>query len=417
MARVLYVTSVLPWPVQRNGGGRRTALIRRALVELGHHVDTLAVVPEGVVEPDAIARAQEAGVLQVVAVQDADLKASRLPGPLGRLAQLRKRFSSRYAPDARASDVVRRHLASGDYDLVVVRYGWTLAKCGLPLDAPPTVLDFDDVDWHALASKFGDQPWPGWSGRLGMRIALTTTRGALEPRARRCVARWVACAEDAEALAAEGMQADALPNIPAEADGDAPDPLPPEDGLPIVLFVGDLQHGPNASGLERFVTSIWPQVHRELPSATFRIVGRGMSEGQRTSWSAVPGVEPIGFAEDVRNEYQRASVAVAPCWWGGGTKIKVVEAAALGRAQVTTTAALRGFRPLAEGAGDIGPALMLADDDAAFAAAVVRLLEEDGLRRAYAAAGPRHVAANYGFSAFRDRVARTVAGVASATGR
>ncbi len=406
MARVLYLTSVLPWPLQRNGGGRRTTLIRRALTELGHDVTTLAVMPAAVIDDELVAHADEADVAAVIPVPANDRPTSRAPGPIGSMRMLGRQYANEYSAHPDVVAEIRAHLDGGDYDLLVVRYGWTMSRCGLPASAGdvPVLLDFDDIDWVAMQSRFAAEPWPGLGGRLGMKIAVSAVRKRVQRASGECAGRWVACDEDAAALSRIGMAATTLPNIPAaDADDDVPKPLPRDPGGQRVLFVGDLQHGPNKSGLDRFVCKIWPQIHATLPDACFRIVGRGMSDEQRGAWSIVPGIEPIGFAQDVRVEYEQAAVTVAPSWWGGGTKIKVVEAAALGRAQVVTPAALRGFAPLL-GNTFAAAAVLSADEDGDFADAVVKLLRDDELRQSLARSGPLHVRRHYAFEAFRQGV-------------
>ena len=189
-----------------------------------------------------------------------------------------------------------------------------------------------------------------------------------------------------------------LPNVPF----DPGDPLPPSDAASrAVLFVGDLQHGPNKAGLDRFVSNVWPRVRGAARGATLRIVGRGLSDGQRSAWSGVAGVEPVGFADDLRAEYARAAVCVVPAWWGGGTKIKVAEAAALGRAQVAAPAAVRGYAPLVA-AG----AVAVADADAAFASAVTTYLDDAAVRRRAERAGLDAVRCRYSFDAVVRAVGR-----------
>jgi glycosyltransferase involved in cell wall biosynthesis len=98
----------------------------------------------------------------------------------------------------------------------------------------------------------------------------------------------------------------------------------------------------------------------------------------------VPGVEVVGFVEDLRSEYARCACTIGPTSWGGGTKIKIVESAAMGRACVATPHAIRGFEYLAQGPE---PALIVARDAAQFTAGVIRLLGDPPGRRRMGDAG------------------------------
>ncbi len=407
---VLLVTSVLPWPLHRNGGAQRTELVRRALRDLGWTVTTLGVLPAGVAKVPDADELRAADVVEVVEVEEATHHPTGLakfvPGPVRRaFVEAPSRYVSRYAADPVAADAVRRHAAAAD--LVVSRYLMPAAQSGLPTPDVPCILDFDDVDWQTLAERLRGEPWPGLGGKLAMRATLNALRQRTLPLARRFDARWCASQEDADDLRRDGFASTVLPNVPYDpAGGDLPEALPPADpSSHDVLFVGDLQHGPNKSGLERFLRHVWPRVVQTVTDARLRIVGRGMTEEQRSAWAMMPGVEPVGFAEDLREEYRRAAVAVVPSWWGGGTKIKVPEAAAMGRAVVATPAALRGFGKLAEG---VTPPVVVADGDADFADAVEQLLLDVPRRDAAGAAGPALAAEHYSFAAVRRAVEQVV---------
>ena len=401
MPKTLLITSVLPWPLHRNGGGQRTALVRRALQALGHEVDVLGVLPQVGDAPPAAEELAAHGVVAAlpVAIELAESeKTSRLPGPLGTLANLRRLWAFRYA--ARPEVVAWLDARLDSYDAVFVRYLQTALLCGL--DTRPAGvrercrIDLDDVDWLTLQSRFAAGPWPGLAGRLGMRQTLRQVRRRCRGAMGKFPVRYVAGDEDADALRRAGVESRVLPNVPF----DPGEPLAASDPQSrAVLFVGDLKFPPNRDGLERFLQQSWPAVLRAAPDARLKIVGRGLDNAARARLSQRDGVDAGCFAEDLRGEYERAAVTVAPVWWGGGTKIKVVEAAAMGRACVASEPATRGFGRL------VGSGVTAAADDAAMAAAVAGLLLDVEARRAAERAGPLVVAAHYSFAAVLDALA------------
>lgn len=410
--RALLATSVLPWPLHRNGGAQRTDLLRQALRAAGCAVDIVAAIPQPGSELPAAEELLDHGVRAAFGV-DVTLEARPQPSmPRGlkslvSLAHVRRLMQHRYAPAPVVARWVADHLA--EYDVVVVRYLQTALLCGLdrrnPTEPPPVLVDLDDLDWLALASRFGAQPWPGLSGRMGMASAL----GIVKKRSRRALPAFnrlfVTNETDREALRELGLDSMLLPNIPYTdpSDPDRLAPLPPTpDDAREVLFIGDLQFGPNATGLDWFLAECWPKVRAGVPDAILRIVGRGASDEQRAAWSKPPGVEVVGFTLDIRSEYARCACTIAPTHWGGGTKIKVVESAALGRACVATPHAARGYEPLTQ-----GPAapVIVAADPAAFAAAVIDLLRSPASRAERGFSGP--VLAGRGFSF--DVLCRTIA--------
>ena len=118
--------------------------------------------------------------------------------------------------------------------------------------------------------------------------------------------------------------------------------------------------------------------------------------------------EPL--EDDLRDEYARCACTIGPTWWGGGTKIKVAESAAMGRPCVATPHAARGYEPLIERPL---PALLVAASPGDFADAVVRLLEDPELRNAMSAAAQVLVQRGFDQRTFQAVVAESLGRVAS----
>ena len=148
---------------------------------------------------------------------------------------------------------------------------------------------------------------------------------------------------------------------------------------PRVVMVGNLAYRPNAEAAAWFLGEVWPRVRAAVPSATFALIGAGADAGPPIG-SDSDGVEMMGEVPDLAAELTRATVSVAPVLAGTGTRVKIVEALAWGLPVVSTSAGASGL--------DVVPGrdLLLADDPAAFATAVVWLL---GDRDAAAGVGAR----------------------------
>jgi glycosyltransferase involved in cell wall biosynthesis len=101
-----------------------------------------------------------------------------------------------------------------------------------------------------------------------------------------------------------------------------------------VLFVGSLDYPPNRDGLSWFLRKVWPRVRDAVPSAEFRIVGRGHFSGSATL--DLPGVRLVGEVEDTAPHLAASVVVVVPIHYGGGIPFKVLDAAAAGRPVVAT---------------------------------------------------------------------------------
>ena len=139
-----------------------------------------------------------------------------------------------------------------------------------------------------------------------------------------------------------------------------------------VLFVGSLSYGPNHEGLAWLLDAVWPDVRSRHPEAVLRVVGGGLDDAHPAH--DTEGVEVLGRIDDLTLELQRASVAVVPIHWGGGTRIKILEAFAYGVATVSTTLGAAGLD------AEHGRELLLADEPRQFADAIDQLFADDELR-------------------------------------
>ena len=140
-----------------------------------------------------------------------------------------------------------------------------------------------------------------------------------------------------------------------------------------LVFVGSMDWLPNIDGVEHFVNEIWPRIKQARPDARFQIVGRNPTPAIRRL-GEVEGVEVVGTVPDVRPYIQDAAVVVVPLRIGGGTRIKIFEAMAMGRPVVSTSLGAEGL-PV-----DSGKHLVLADEPEQFAGVVVDLLQDDAKR-------------------------------------
>ncbi len=174
---------------------------------------------------------------------------------------------------------------------------------------------------------------------------------------------------------------------------------------PIVLFLGSMDWEANVDGVEWFHREVWPHVLAAVPAARFRIVGRNPAPRVQ-ALAADPSVDVTGGVPSVVEHLSEAAVFVVPLRIGGGTRLKIYEAMAAGRAVVSTRIGAEGL--------DIndGRDLMLADEPRAFAEAVRGLLvERDRRHRIEIAAAAQ--AARFDWPVvvrqFEESLARTIA--------
>ena len=135
-----------------------------------------------------------------------------------------------------------------------------------------------------------------------------------------------------------------------------------------VVFTGAINYRPNTDAVAFFVREVMPRLRRVRPAARFVVVGQGAPE-----WligMSGPYVEFTGAVRDVRPYLAMAAVVVAPLRVGSGTRLKILEAMAMGKAVVTTSVGCEGL-----GVVD-GEHLQIADDAEQFAQETARLMSE-----------------------------------------
>jgi polysaccharide biosynthesis protein PslH len=134
-----------------------------------------------------------------------------------------------------------------------------------------------------------------------------------------------------------------------------------------LLFSGKMDYRPNIDAVLWFAEAIWPRIIAERPQATWHIVGQ-KPHPRLEAVGRLPGVTITGWVADVEPYLAGATVYIMPFRLGSGTRLKLIEAMAAGKAIVSTFAGAEGFavRP--------GEELLLKEDATGFATAVLHLL-------------------------------------------
>ncbi|RMH37810.1 MAG: glycosyltransferase [Nitrospirae bacterium] len=135
-----------------------------------------------------------------------------------------------------------------------------------------------------------------------------------------------------------------------------------------LVYVGAMDWLPNEDGILYFAEEIFPRIQTQIPSVTLTVVGRNPSQALRKRLEACPGIRLTGRVDDVRPYIAKHAVYVIPLRIGGGTRIKVYEAMAMGKPVVSTSIGAEGL-PVRH-----GEHLLLADDPHDFARCVIELL-------------------------------------------
>ena len=158
-----------------------------------------------------------------------------------------------------------------------------------------------------------------------------------------------------------------------------------------ILFLASLDWHPNIDALQYFTKEILPLLRARRPQIRLRIVGRRPSEALKNQFSGIPDVYFTGEVEDVLSYFARAAVFVVPLRIGGGSRIKILEALAAGKAVVSTSIGAEGLNLIS------GKHLLIGDSPREFAQCVEQLLDSKNLRKQLGEQGRLLVNERYGW--------------------
>jgi glycosyltransferase involved in cell wall biosynthesis len=308
-----------------------------------------------------------------------------VPNPYGRdgltkrLLQLRSLISTRSFERLRVTvpalrRVLERTLCAKRFDIVNLEWPY-LGHFNLRQAPPGVKLPALVVDSHEIAYDLAHQ-FAHASGSLGRRLYFGTNWRKLRREElktyRHADGVYLCSAADEQRLLDQvpGARTAVIPNA---ADVEYYQPQltdPPPDGRTVIYF-GLLSTVPNVDGVIHFIKDIWPRIVKANPEARCKIIG-GRPPPLLLALAG-PRVELTGFVSDLRPHLAAAAAVVVPLRLGGGTRLKIVEAMAMGKAIVSTTLGAEGIEAVR------GRDILVEDEPAAFANAVNRLLAEPGL--------------------------------------
>jgi glycosyltransferase involved in cell wall biosynthesis len=197
--------------------------------------------------------------------------------------------------------------------------------------------------------------------------------------------------------------------VPTGVDTHAYAVVPPAKAdPPRIVFTGSMDWEPNIDAVVYFCQEIFPRVCADFPSAVFQIVGR--NPHSRVKQLASDSVEVTGTVPSVADYLREATLVIVPLRIGGGTRLKIFEAMAMGKAVISTSIGAEGLDVQS------GRDVILADNAASFADAILLLLRDAALRQQYERAAAR-LAARYDWSNVAQRFAEVLQEVSQKVSR
>jgi sugar transferase (PEP-CTERM/EpsH1 system associated) len=272
-----------------------------------------------------------------------------------------------------------RYLATGGYDLIVADEICMTPYAELAPHLPRLVLrqKVDHLHYEEMARA---RPW-------GLDKALDSLEAVKLRRYERAkmplYQAFVACSEnDAMVIGCDAPTTAPLV-IPNGADLSSFVPVGRTKAKdPTLLYVGAMHYYPNADAVRFFFETMYERIRQAVPDVRVQIVGHAPAPDIE-QLVRFPGVEVTGSVADVRPYYEEATAFIVPLRLGGGTRLKIIEAMAMGLPVVSTTVAAEGLSV------QPGEDILIADDPSSFIESVLRLLADSELRQRIARSGQR----------------------------
>jgi glycosyltransferase involved in cell wall biosynthesis len=352
------------------------AQVRAAEVDLAANSVKLRVVPRSAGVPFARKVVTElTAIASGVSFDEAFYRSPRLAAELRRLVE-------DFAPDVIHCDTVGLSTYLDDV-------------------AVPYTLTHHNVESHMMSRRAerADSAWERLlfcreSEKLAQREKIAGNRAA---------ANFVCSALDGKRLSDLGVHAPTFV-IPNGVDTTyfRPDPsIEAEPGR--LIFVGGMTWYPNRDAMTFFAREVWPRLVAKNGRLTFDLIGRSAPVECQELARQDNRFRVHGFVEDVRPYLNRAEIFVCPIRDGGGTKLKVIDAMAMGKAIVAHPTACEGI-DLVDGVN-----VMLADEPESFAERILALLGDPARRENMAGAAREQAVENFDYNAIGHHLAERYA--------
>jgi glycosyltransferase involved in cell wall biosynthesis len=364
--RTLVIADEVPWPAH-SGYRIRLETVLRALATVGS-LDLFSVLHDDREPSELPPPPADVSLTRYEVVANRDRRSA-----IGRFVRWigGRRPRELVWHDDRAARAALAAWADSSYDLVWYSQADVYARSSGVI-AGPSIVDL--IDLRDVVLEHRDRLPVSSLRERAMRLADRVDRRRWSRLDRSIAARVAAVTVCSELDRARLGVSDAhvVPN--AYPAPDEPTRLhEPTPGTEQLLFVGGLTYPPNEDAVRFFVRDVLPNVRKVLPGATARVVGRGAAAV--SDLRGVPGVEIVGEVEDLRPELEAADLAVVPVRFGGGTRLKILEAFAYRIPVVSTTVGCEGLDVVD------GREVAVADGADALANACIRVLTDRDLRR------------------------------------
>lgn len=384
--RILYLSSWYPYPPD-NGSRLRAYHLAHGLAAK-HRVTLLALR-----DAEQTTDAADSPCERVLTVPRRVFKPTRLRALAGFFSSQPRSVADTY--DSNIRTLIGQTLEANSFD-VVIAGELSMAVYAAEFAHPAKIFDDIEVAIFTDAARAANA-LTRWRSKLTLFKFARYLRGL----ARHFDALTVVSEQERAQLAAFEIPAAKISIVPNGVDcaAFAPSNLPIEPFT--MIYNGALTYAANLDAMRYFVRDILPLVRAREPRAKLKITGRA-PEFAINELSQDNVVSFTGYVQDVRAVMQTSAVCVVPLRVGGGTRLKILEAMALGTPVVATSKGAEGLNVQA------GQHVCLADTPQTFADAIITLWNDAPLRARLVRAARERVCDEYDWRAIQARLEEIV---------
>ena len=386
--KILFLSPTVPFPLT-DGGRIRVFNLLKQIAEKSEV--TLLALETQTTDAEGVAELQQFGI-QVHLVPNAPTL------PRVSFGTLLKAFFKRQPITVARYDVptyrqkFRELITNETFDLVHYEM-FHIAQFQTETDLP-SVLSQQNVDsaiWRRLCSETTNPfyKFAYWTQQL----AFQRYERVLSPKF-----DVVTCTSDIDATVFQQHCAeDAIEIIPNGVDVTHYLPDYSSEASAHLIYIGSMDWYPNEDAVAFFTDEVLPRIQEKVPDVAFSIVG-GNPSTRVQKLAEREGVVVTGRVPEIKPYFAEATVFVVPLRIGSGTRLKILEALAMGKAIVSTTVGAEGL--------DLrdGEEIFIADEPIAFADAVTRLLTDSELRRRMGESGRARVERDYDWRSIGEKL-------------
>ena len=293
---------------------------------------------------------------------------------------------------------LRALLEQNKYDVILCDF--MVAAGVIPWEAPtPKVLFTHNVEatiWRRHYEVASNAVWKAISWLEWRKME------AAERHYLRLADRVLAVSETDRDAFASFLKIDKLTVIPTGVDVEFFQPTGGEEAENSLVFTGSMDWLPNEDAIFYFVDSILPLIKLQRPDVSLKVVGRSPSRKLQALAEIEKSIHLTGWVNDVRPFVACGAACIVPLRIGGGTRLKIFEAMAMGKAVVSTSVGAEGLAVRSD------ENILLADTPDDFAESVISLLRDAKRRQQLGTAARRLVQENYSWTKVADDFARTL---------